>query len=60
MEAQTRLAEVILLENDDERQSTLGVVGDLYVKLPQSPDDHAAFEADIEKCRGGLAAMPIT
>jgi hypothetical protein len=56
-DVQTKLVDVVLLENDPERQSLLGGVADLTVKPPHSPDDYERFESDIEKCRGGLASF---
>lgn len=59
-EVQTKLADVVLLENDPERQSLLGVVAELTVKLPQSPDDYVRFESDVEKSRARLASFKWT
>jgi hypothetical protein len=56
-EVQTKLADVVLLENDPDRQSLLGGVADLTVKPPHSPDDYDRFESDIEQCRAGVATF---
>lgn len=54
-EAQTKLVDVVLLENDSEQQSILGTLGNIDLKLPQSPVDYAHFEREIEKCRGYIS-----